>query len=123
MNVISVVDDDASVRSATVDLLNSAGFSCEAYASAEEYLGSERIAHTACLILDIKMPGLSGLELQRQLVQSGCTIPVIFITSFPEERTRAQASGAGALCYLPKPYSDEELLKCIGRALRLPRST
>jgi FixJ family two-component response regulator len=102
--------------------LNSLGFVCEAYASAEEYLGSARIGDTSCLILDVKMPGQNGLELQRQLIESGRSIPIIFITSFPEERGRAQAIGAGALCYLPKPYSDEELLKCIRRALRPPRS-
>jgi FixJ family two-component response regulator len=123
MNVISVVDDDASVRSATVDLLNSHGFACEAYASAEEYLGSKRIADTSCLILDVSMPGLNGLELQRQLAQGERSIPVIFITAFPDERTRAQATSGGALCYLPKPYSDEELLNCIRRALRPLRST
>ena len=110
------------MRSGTVDLLNSFGFACEAYASAEKYLGSERIAHTSCLILDVNMPGLNGLELQSQLVQSGRIIPIIFITAFPDERTRAQAMRAGSLCYLPKPYSEEELLNCIRRALGLPRS-
>ncbi|HLN09264.1 MAG TPA: response regulator [Xanthobacteraceae bacterium] len=117
MNVISVVDDDASVRSATVDLLNSLGFACEAYGSAEEYLGSTRRAVTVCLVLDINMPGVNGLELQGRLAQSGITVPVIFITAFPEERTRAQAFRAGAVCYLAKPYSDEELLDCIHQAL------
>jgi FixJ family two-component response regulator len=122
MNVISLVDDDASVRSATVDLLDSLGFACEAYASAEEYL-AERIVHTSCLILDVNLPGLNGLELQRHLVQSGRTVPIIFITAFPEERARAEAIRAGAVCCLLKPYSDEELLTCIHRALGLSRST
>jgi len=122
MNVISVVDDDPFVRSATVDLLNSFGFICEAYASAEEYLGSERIEDTSCLILDVKMPGLSGLELQEQLIETGRRVPIIFITSFPEERTRTKAIGAGAFGFLPKPYSEEQLLSCIHRALRPPIS-
>jgi FixJ family two-component response regulator len=123
MNMISVVDDDVTVRSATVDLLNSHGFACEAYASAEEYLGSERIEDTSCLILDVSMPGLNGLELQKQLTEAGRTIPIIFITAFPDERARAQATRGGALCYLPKPYSDEELVACIRRALGPPRWT
>jgi FixJ family two-component response regulator len=117
MDVISVVDDDASVRLATIDLLNSHGFACEAYGSAEEYLGSLRTTRTSCLILDLNMPGLSGLELQRHLAQIGRAVPIIFITAFPQERTRAQAMGAGARCYLPKPYSDEQLVRCIRRAL------
>jgi FixJ family two-component response regulator len=117
MDMISIVDDDASVRSATVDLLDSLGFACEAYRSAEEYLGSATAADTRCLILDIHMPGLNGLELQRRLAQSGSTVPIIFITAFPEERSRAEAFRAGALCYLPKPYSDEELLDCVRQAL------
>src|SRR5262249_9435212 len=119
MGVISVVDDDAAVRSATVDLLDSLGFACEAYASAEEYLG-ESIVHTSCLVLDVNLPGLTGLELQRQLVRSGRMIPIIFITAFQQESTRALAARAGAVCYLAKPYSDEELLSCIRRALRVP---
>jgi FixJ family two-component response regulator len=117
MDLISIVDDDASVRSATVDLLNSFGFACEVYSSAEEYLGSERIANTSCLILDVNMPGLDGLELQSQLKELGYSTPVIFITVLPEERTRKQATQAGAICYLPKPYSDAELIGCIRSAL------
>jgi FixJ family two-component response regulator len=117
MELISVVDDDESVRSATIDLLNSVGFDCEAFESAEAYLRSERVGRASCLILDITMPGLSGLELQRQLVHSGYSIPIIFITAFPEQRTLAQAMQAGAICYLPKPYSDGTLIDCVRRAL------
>src|SRR5262249_36060054 len=117
MNHISVVDDDASVRSATIDLLNSAGFDCEAFDSAEAYLQSNRMAQTSCLILDIKMPGLDAWELQRRLVASAYSIPTVFITAFPEVWTRPQAIGFGATCYLPKPYDDEELLACVRRAL------
>lgn len=117
MDLISVVDDDASIRLATIDLLNSVGFACEAHASAEEFLSSTRAADTRCLILDINMPGMDGLELQRRLMRSGSTLPIIFITAYPEEHTRAEAFRAGALCYLPKPYNDEELLDCIRQAL------
>jgi FixJ family two-component response regulator len=117
MDLISVVDDDASVRLATIDLLNSVGFASEAHASAEEFLCSTRAADTRCLILDINMPGMNGLELQRRLAQFGNTLPIVFITAYPEERTRAEAFRAGALCYLPKPYDDDELLDCIRQAL------
>jgi len=117
MDMISIVDDDASVRSATIDLLNSVGFACDAYGSADEYLGSPRASATRCLILDINMPGRNGLELQQLLVRSGAVVPIIFITAYPEERTRAEAFRAGALCYLPKPYDEEELLDCIRQAL------
>ena len=123
MCVISVVDDDAEVRSATVDLLDSLGFCCEAYESGELYLGSPQARRTACLILDLNMPGMSGLELQRRLAQAGHSAPIIFITAFPEERTRAQALDAGAFCYLPKPYSEAELLKCVREALAHRGST
>jgi FixJ family two-component response regulator len=120
MHVISVVDDDASVLSATVDLLDSVGLACEAFASAEAYLASGRVRSTACLILDVSMPGLNGVELQRRLLQAGHCIPTIFITAFPEERTRAQAESHGAICYLCKPYRDEELLTCVRLALDRP---
>ncbi len=117
MAVISVVDDDASVRLATVDLLDATGFACEAFGSAEEYLCSGRAPQTTCLILDINMLGMSGLELQRQLVQSEYRIPIIFITAFPEDWTREQAFRAGATCYLAKPYNADDLLACIEQAL------
>jgi FixJ family two-component response regulator len=117
MQVISVIDDDASVRSATIDLLDSAGLNCRAFASAEEYLSSGWAERTSCLVLDVSMPGLTGIELQRKLVQFGYTIPVIFITAFPKERLRAETAGFEAICCLLKPYSERELLGCIRRAL------
>lgn len=120
MPMISVVDDDASVLSATVDLLDSAGLACEAFPSAEAYLASGRMTGTACLIVDVSMPGVNGVELQRRLIQAGHSIPTIFITAFPDERTRAQAQSRGAICYLCKPYRDEELLSCIRLALDRP---
>jgi FixJ family two-component response regulator len=120
--LISVVDDDASVRSATVDLLASVGFACEAFASADAYLQSEAANRTACLILDVRMPGLNGLELQQFLTDHGRAVPIIFITSYPNERVRRRAIKGGAICYLPKPYSDEELLSCIRLALEMSAS-
>jgi FixJ family two-component response regulator len=116
--VIAVVDDDGSVRRATVDLLSSAGFACESFASGDEYLRSGGVADTTCLILDITMPGITGLDLQRHLVRSGYSFPIIFITGHPENSTRSQALRAGAICYLTKPYNDDELLGCIARASR-----
>jgi len=119
--LISVVDDDASVRSATVDLLASVGLLCEAFASAEAYLQSDAANRTLCLILDVRMPGLNGLELQRLLTDQRRIVPIIFITSYPDERTRQQAIEGGAICYLPKPYREEELLDCIRLALERSR--
>jgi FixJ family two-component response regulator len=120
MGLIAVVDDDESVRSATIDLLDSTGLACEAFASAEAYLRSGRRDETSCLILDVRMPGLGGIELQRRLRQSGRVPPIIFITSFPDERMRRQALESGAICHLPKPYSDDELLGCVRLALQSP---
>ena len=117
MKAIAVVDDDPSVRWATIDLLDSAGLSCRAFESAEAYLASGWVGRTSCLILDMRMPGLTGIELQHKLVQSGHSIPVIFITAFPKERTRAEATGSGAICCLLKPYREHELLRCIRSAL------
>ena len=118
MDLISVIDDDESVRVATVDLLNSVGLVCEAFASAEAYLRSGKATATSCLILDISMPGMNGLELQRRLAQDGRSIPIVFITAFPTEATRTRAVKAGAVCFLPKPYADDELLGCVKAALR-----
>ena len=120
--LIAVVDDDASVRSATVDLLASVGFACEAFEAAEDYLQSDAANRTACLILDVRMPGLNGLELQRLMADQGRAVPIIFITSYPNERVRRRAIGAGAICYLSKPCSEKELLDCIRLALDASRS-
>jgi FixJ family two-component response regulator len=117
MEFIAIIDDDASVRSSTIDLLDSLGFACEAYPSAEQYLGSKHVADASCLILDINMPGLNGLGLQKRLKELGYSTPVIFITAFPEEATRKQAIKSGAVCYLAKPYGDEALINCILAAL------
>ena len=121
--MIAVVDDDESVRSATVDLLLSLGFACEAFESAEAYLKSDAGNRMSCLILDVGMPGLGGLELQQLLTDQGRPVPIIFITSFPSGRVRRQAIKGGAICYLPKPYSDDELLRCIRLAFKTSEPT
>lgn len=121
--MIAVVDDDESVRLATVDLLLSLGFACEAFESAEAYLKSDAGNRMSCLILDVRMPGLGGLELQQLLTDQGRPVPIIFITSFPSGRVRRQAIKGGAICYLPKPYSDDELLRCIRLAFKTSEPT
>jgi FixJ family two-component response regulator len=120
--VIMIVDDDTSMRRAARRLIKSHGFAVETFASAEEFLASEQLKQTACLILDIQMPGLNGLELQQRLGASGYQIPIIFITALNDENARAQALKAGALAYLVKPFEDTDLLSCIKRALR-PETT
>jgi FixJ family two-component response regulator len=117
MAVISVVDDDEPLRSATIDLLNSAGYPCEAFGSAGAWLMSASVSETACLILDIRMPGMTGLELQQRLMSMDLPTPIIFVTAYPEERARRQAMNSGALCFLPKPFDDQELLDCVRLAL------
>jgi FixJ family two-component response regulator len=116
-SLIAIVDDDASVCKATRRLVRSAGFSAEAFGSAEAFLGSNRLRDTICLILDVQMPGLSGLDLQDRLAAAGSDIPVIFISGFPDEGARARALEAGALCYLAKPFQGQQLLDYVGRAL------
>jgi len=95
VSVISIIDDDASVRTATARLLRSMGFSVYAFASAQEFLSSPRLPETSCVIADVQMPGMSGVELQDHLIATGHTIPTVFITAFPDERVRDRAMNAG----------------------------
>ena len=115
--VISIVDDDISVRRSTRRLLRSSGFHTEAFASAEEFLDSKTAAETACLILDLRMPGMSGLELQRRLAQSGNRVPIIFLSAHASEEDERSALRAGAVQFLRKPISKEALLSAIRDAL------
>lgn len=114
---VSVVDDDESVREALTGLLRSAGFGAEGYASAEVFLRSGRLDDTECLILDVRMPGMGGIELEQHLTETGHDIPVIFITAHGDDHTRAQALGVNVVDFLTKPFSDEALLEAIDRAL------
>ena len=116
--IVMIVDDDDSIRKAVRRLMKSYGFAVETFASAEEFLGSDRLAKTSCLILDVHMPGMNGLELQKRLVASGSVVPIIFITAFTDDCARAQAMNAGAAGYLAKPFSDDELLNCIHAVLQ-----
>ena len=115
--VISIVDDDESVRDALDSLLKSVGYRTEVFASGQAFLHSGHHEDSRCLILDVRMPGLSGLELQRQLVSSGFSIPIIFITAHGDDAARAQAFGAGAVAFLRKPFTEEALLKAVQAAV------
>jgi FixJ family two-component response regulator len=117
--LVSIVDDDESVRRAVGRLVRGFGFTVVVFASAQEFLVSGRLRDTSCLILDVHMPRMNGLQLQAYLVQAGCRMPIIFITAYPDEEVQAQALQAGAVCFLEKPFSDAALLNGIRRALRL----
>jgi FixJ family two-component response regulator len=115
---VAVVDDDESVRIAVHGALASVGFAARAFASAEEFLDSDLLGDTACLISDIQMPGMSGLELQAALAKGNRRIPIIFITAFGDKRVRMQALKAGALEFLDKPFDDNHLLETVREALK-----
>ena len=117
MPVVSIVDDDPSMRRATDRLVRSLGYAAHAFASAKDFLESPRAADTRCLIADVQMPGMSGLELQEHLLTQGRRIPVILITAFPEERARERALRAGALCFLTKPIDAPTLIQHLNRAV------
>jgi len=115
--LVAIVDDDPSIRNATQDLLNAAGFSTATFQDAESFLGSARRATVACLVADMRMPGMSGVELYQTLLASGQGIPTVIITAHPEEVTRARGRVAGLTCYLIKPFTPDELLECVHEAL------
>jgi FixJ family two-component response regulator len=115
--IVSIVDDDDLMRAALQGLLKSAGLPTQAYASAEEFLRSGNQYDTACLITDIRMPGVSGLELQAQLNANLCRIPTIFITAHGDAKMRMQAMRAGATDFLAKPFDDEVLLERVRAAM------
>ena len=117
VSVISVVDDDASVRVATSKFLRSHGYSVQAFSSAEDFLRSGRLNDTSCVIADVQMPGMNGLELLAMMRAQGHGVPFIFITAFPDETTRARALQAGAICFLPKPFAGPTLINCVVVAL------
>ncbi len=117
-SLITVVDHDKLVRTATRRLLQSLGFTVAAYPSAEAYLQSGLIAQTACLVLDVRMPEMTGLELQGFLAAAGLRTPIVFVSAFPSATTRAQALQAGAVDFLRKPANDMALLNAISAALR-----
>ncbi len=116
--VISIVDDDKSVRDAANLLLKSLGYATATFATAEEFLQSGRLPDTACLITDVQMPGMGGVELQNHLISNGDSPPVIYVTAYPNETTREGVLRAGAVGYLSKPFREENLIECLGKALK-----
>jgi FixJ family two-component response regulator len=115
--VVSIIDDDHSVREGLVDLLRSLGFEAETFERGEHFLQSKDVDRTNCLITDMRMEGISGLELHDLLVKAGRRIPTIVITAFPKDRDRQRALRSGVLCYLAKPIDEQQLLECITSAL------
>ena len=115
--LISIVDDDDSLRNSLDNLIRSVGFRTQGFPSAEAFLSSNQARDTACLILDVWMPGMSGLELQRQMLASNWQIPIIFITSHADDDVRTRAIEAGAVDFLYKPFREENLLNAIDAAL------
>jgi len=116
--LIAVVDDDQSVREALENLISSVGFEVRLFASAENFLDSDTPAQTDCAILDVRLPGLSGLELQQRLAVDGQSIPVIVITAQAEDKTQEEAVAAGAIAFLKKPVTEEVLLTALDAALK-----
>jgi FixJ family two-component response regulator len=119
LSAISVIDDDASVRTATNNLLSSHGYVVHIFASAEEFLQSAELNESVCIVADVQMPAMSGLDLLTHMRAQGYAAPFIFITAFPEENVRARAMKAGAVCFLAKPFPGPVLINCIETALHL----
>ncbi|HEX3400219.1 MAG TPA: response regulator [Acetobacteraceae bacterium] len=117
-SLVSIVDDDESVRESLPDLLREFGFAAQAFASAEEFLASDYVGQTKCLILDIAMPGMSGPDLQRELAHRRQAIPIVFITAHADESVRPHLLGQGAVECLLKPFSDTALLGALNAAFR-----
>jgi FixJ family two-component response regulator len=117
--VVAIVDDDEFIREAASRLVKLLGFCAPTFASAEEFLRSPYLHETSCLISDVQMPGIGGIELQSILIAKGKSVPIIFITAFPDEGVRAQAMKAGAICFLSKPFEGATLIRCINNALKI----
>jgi FixJ family two-component response regulator len=115
--VISVIDDDASIRIAADSLLRARGYTVGTFASAAEFLRSQQLDETSCVITDVRMPQMSGVELQTVLRKQGRSTPFIFITAFPEEYSRLRALHDGAVCFLSKPFDAPTLIRCVEAAL------
>lgn len=115
--LISIVDDDDSLRRSLGNLLRSLGFRVQEFASAQAFIGAQNARETACLILDVRMPGMTGLDLQRHIAASGWRVPIVFITSHADDDARTRALAAGAVAFLSKPFREKEILDAINAAL------
>jgi FixJ family two-component response regulator len=116
--VISIIDDDASVREATATLVRSLGYSTAVFASAEEFLRSGQVWESSCLITDLHMPGMNGADLQDRLIANGHQTPVIVMTAYSEDKVRNRVLDAGAFGFLRKPFDEDSLIECLDRALK-----
>jgi len=116
--LVAIVDDDESIRNTTKDLLESAGYSAAVFPHAASLLKSRRLSRVRCLIADMRMPKMTGLELHHHLVASNLAIPTILMTAYPDERTQTQAIKANVVCYLIKPFAPDELLASVRRAVQ-----
>jgi FixJ family two-component response regulator len=121
--MISIIDDDRIVREAVGDLVQSLGYEVATFDSAEGFLDSGRLAETSCLITDLQLPGVNGLELQTKLLADGASLPIIFITAFPQEKFRKRAMNAGAVGFLNKPFEEHVFLDCLDTALKASKGT
>ena len=115
--IISIVDDDPSFRRATAQLMESLGYAVATFGSAEEFLRSEHVGDTACLISDVQMPGMSGIELQNRLIARGHRLPIIFVTAYSAVEAHSQALASGALGFFDKPFNEDKLISCLDQAL------
>ncbi len=120
--MISIIDDDDSVREGTKNLVRSLGYTAATFSSAEEYLRSDSINHSSCLITDLHMPGINGAELQDRLIAEGHDTPIIFMTAYPDEKVRARVLNAGAIGFLHKPFDDQLLIECLEKAHASPNT-
>lgn len=116
-DMIAIIDDDDEVRSATENLIQSCGLETCAFDSAQAFLDSNAVAKSRCVITDVQMPGMTGMELSKALIDRGICVPTIFITAFPQERLRQQAEALGAVGFLSKPFDAGRLLAYVGMAL------
>jgi FixJ family two-component response regulator len=121
--LISIVDDDPAVAEAVVSLMESVGFAALGFGSAEDFLGSAHVTRTACLILDVRMPGMGGLELQRRLAADSNTTPIVFITAHGDTDGATDALRLGAVAFLLKPFSQEALLDAVRSAVGGPATS
>ncbi len=115
--MISIIDDDVCAREATAGVIRSLGYALATYTSAEDFLGSGHVNDTSCLITDVHLPGLSGVELYQRLRADGFAVPTIFVTGHPDETTRTQALAAGAVAFLSKPFGKRAMHDCVKVAL------
>ena len=117
-SLVSVVEDDQFFRESMRRLMRSFGYAVEAFASAADFLASPRLGETACLIADLHMPAMTGLELHRRLIEAGYAIPTILVTAYPDDEVRTSVLREGVVCYLRKPFDDKQLIRCLHAALR-----